>query len=238
MSAIPLSDIRPLGATVGKKVLLAVTGLVMYGFVFVHMVGNLQLYAGPEKINHYGELLQNAKPLLWTARIVLLAAVGIHILLSLQLWLKNRAARPVKYSHQDYQVATYASRTMILSGPIIGFFIVYHILHFTVGSVHPDFVKGDVFHNVVVGFQNPLVSGFYVLAMVCLGFHLYHGAYSLFQTLGLRGPTVEKKMKVVLTAISMLIVIANISFPLSVLAGIVKLPAVSAPASASLAAGK
>ncbi len=83
MSAIPLSDIRPLGATVGKKVVLAVTGLVMYGFVFVHMVGNLQLYAGPEKINHYGELLQNAKPLLWTARIVLLAAVGIHILLSL-----------------------------------------------------------------------------------------------------------------------------------------------------------
>ncbi len=144
----------------------------------------------------------------------------------------------MKYSHQDYQVASYASRTMILSGPIIGFFIVYHILHFTIGSVHPDFVKGDVFHNVVVGFQNPLVSAFYVLAMVCLGFHLYHGAYSLFQTLGLRGPTVEKKMKVVLTAISMLIVIANISFPLAVLAGIVRLPAATAPASASLAAGK
>ena len=227
---------RPLEASVSQKVVLAVTGLVMYGFVSVHMIGNLQLYSGPEKLNHYAELLQSARPLLYGARCVLLLAVATHAWISISLALKNRAARPVKYAGQRFLEADLASRTMIWSGPVIALFVLYHILHFTAGSAHPDFVVGDVYRNVVVGFRVPVVALVYVAAMAGLGFHLYHGATSLFQTLGLRTPGNEKKLKVVLTAVSAAIVAGNISFPLAVLSGIVKLPSYQEAAIANAAA--
>lgn len=229
MSAMPLAP--PYQATVARKVVVAITGAILYGFVFVHMVGNLQLYSGPEKINAYAEFLKSKPPLLWGFRTVLLLAVLTHGLLSLQLWLRNRAARPVGYARQDFQAASVASRTMVLSGPLIGLFVVYHLLHLTVGSAHPSFSATDVYTNVVVGFQNPLVSAFYVAAMVALGFHLYHGAYSLFQTLGLRTAKWDRLLKVVLTAVSLVIVVVNISFPIAVLSGVVK-PSGAAPAAA------
>lgn len=229
MSAVPLAP--PYQATVARKVVVALTGAILYGFVFVHMVGNLQLYSGPEKINAYAEFLKSKPPLLWGFRTVLLLAVLTHGLLSLQLWLRNRSARPVGYARQDFQKADITSRTMVLSGPLIGLFVVYHLLHLTVGSAHPRFSATDVYSNVVIGFQNPLVSAFYVAAMVALGFHLYHGAYSLFQTLGLRTPKWDGILKVVLTAVSLLIVVVNISFPIAVLSGVVK-PSGAAPAAA------
>lgn len=222
MTTLAAAD-HPIEASVAQKALLAVTGLVMYGFVAVHMIGNLQLYSGPQKLNHYAELLQSARPLLYGARCVLLLSVVTHAWISISLALKNRAARPVKYAGQRFIEADLAARTMIWSGPVIGLFIVYHILHFTVGSVHPDFAPGDVYRNVVVGFSIPAVSIVYVAAMVGLGFHLFHGATSLFQTLGLRTPRNERTLKVVLTAVSAAIVVANVSFPLAVLAGAVKL---------------
>ena len=223
MSTLATAE-SPFEASVSRKVLLAVTGLVMYGFITVHMIGNLQLYQGPEKLNHYADLLQSAKPLLWSFRCVLLLSVVTHAWISISLALKNRVARPVPYAGQKFVEADLASRTMIWSGPVIALFVLYHILHLTAGSAHPDFVPGDVYRNVVVGFRMPLVALAYVAAMVGLGFHVFHGATSLFQTLGLRTPGNEKKLRVVLTAVSAAIVAGNVSFPLAVLSGAVALP--------------
>jgi succinate dehydrogenase / fumarate reductase cytochrome b subunit len=219
------SGVKPMEATVARKVLVAFTGIVLFGFVCIHMVGNIQLYSGPEKLNKYAELLQSMKPVLWTFRITLLAAVGVHALFAIQLWLRNRAARPVPYESQRFVSATLTSRTMIWSGPLIGFFIVYHLLHFTVGmnGVHPNFDRHNVYNNVVYGFQQPGASLAYVIAMVALGFHLYHGAFSLFQTLGLRTPRCEKALKLVTGVLTTIVVAVNISFPIAVLTGIVGL---------------
>ncbi len=213
---------RPVLGSIALKAVMALTGLVLYGFVFVHMVGNLQLYQGPEKINAYAAFLKSVPAVLWGFRAVLLGAVTLHAVAAFVLWRRNRAARPIGYDSQDFQAATVTSRTMYWTGPMIGFFIVYHLLHLTVGSVHPSFSHTDVYTNLVVGFSNPAVSVFYILAMVALGFHLFHGAVSLFQTLGLKTPKYEKLIESVVVAVAAVIVMVNISFPIAVLAGLVK----------------
>lgn len=213
---------RPVLGSIALKAVMALTGLVLYGFVFVHMVGNLQLYQGPEKINAYAALLKSVPAVLWGFRAVLLGSVVLHAGAAFILWRRNRAARPVGYASQDFQAATITSRTMFWTGPMIGLFVVYHLLHLTVGSVHPSFSHTDVYSNLVTAFSNPAVSIFYILAMVALGFHLFHGAFSLFQTLGLKTPKYEKPLKVVLMAVSTVIVVVNISFPIAVLAGLVR----------------
>ncbi len=228
MSAVPIvtsaENVNPLEATVTQKVLVALTGVLLYGFVFVHMVGNFQLYSGPEKLNHYAEFLQNTKPLLWTFRVVILAAVLLHAILAVMLWLRKRAARPVGYVNQKFVTGSLTSRTMIWSGPLIGLFVVYHILNFTTGTFPPPhFDRHNVYNNIVYGFQVPGASIAYILGMVALGFHLYHGSVSLFQTLGLRFPRYEQPLKLVLWAITTIIVVVNISFPLAVLTGLVGL---------------
>ena len=235
-SIVSASEVKALDGTVARKAVMAITGLVLYGFVIVHMIGNVQLYAGPEKLNKYAHFLQGLGPVLWGFRAVLLGAVVLHAVIGIQLWLRNRAARPVRYEYQTFRKGNVASRTMIFSGPAIGLFVVYHILHFTVGSAHPEFVKGDVYRNVVTGFSHPAVSIVYVLAMVALGFHLYHGAYSLFQSLGLRTPKWDLPMKGLLTAVSAAVVVFNISFPVAVLAKVVTLPPAAAEAPAAPAA--
>ncbi len=222
MSAIPATVERPAFGSIALKALMALTGLVLFGFVFIHMVGNLQLYSGPEKINKYGALLKSLPPLLWGTRITLLVAVALHGTAAFVLWRRNRAARPVGYASQDFQAASITSRTVYWTGPILGLFIVYHLLHLTVGSVHPSFSHTDVYSNVVTAFSSPAVSIFYILAMVALGFHLFHGAVSLFQTLGLRTPKYEKLIESVVVAVAAVIVMVNISFPIAVLAGLVK----------------
>ena len=222
MSAIPSTVERPVFGSIPLKAVMALTGIVLYGFVFVHMVGNIQLYQGPEKINGYAAFLKSVPPLLWGTRITLLASVLLHALAAFTLWRRNLAARPVGYAHQDFQAAGITSRTMYWTGPVIGLFVVYHLLHFTLGSAHPQFSHTDVYTNVVVGFSNVWVSAFYVLAMVALGFHLFHGGFSLLQTLGLRTPKYEKPMKAVLAVLCTVIVVVNVSFPIAVLAGLVK----------------
>jgi succinate dehydrogenase / fumarate reductase, cytochrome b subunit len=222
MSAIPATAERPVFGSIALKAVMALTGLVLYGFVFVHMVGNLQLYSGPEKINAYAAFLKSVPAVLWGFRAVLLGSAVLHAGAAFILWRRNRAARPVGYAGQDFQAATITSRTMYWTGPMIALFIVYHILHLTVGSVHPSFSHTDVYTNLVVAFSNPAVSIFYILAMVALGFHLFHGAVSLFQTLGLRTPKYEKPLAAILMAVSTVIVVVNISFPIAVLAGLVK----------------
>lgn len=223
-----------------KKFVMAVTGLILFGFVLGHMAGNLKLYLGKyEAGEHQGEyqidvyaeaLRELGSPILphghglWIARIALLLAVGLHIWSATELTLVNYRARPTSYVRETHQKSTYASRTMRWGGVLIALFVVYHLLHFTVGApdVHPDFRPGEVFHNVVVGFENPLVSGFYILANLALGLHLYHGLWSFTQSLGLSGPRWNSLRHKVAAAFAVLICAGNISFPLAVLTGLVQ----------------
>ncbi len=209
-------------STLGKKVLMAVTGIILFGFVTGHMLGNLQIYLGAERLNHYAELLQANKPFLWSFRLVMLFCVSVHIIAAVQVWLRNRAARPVKYRVFNPPGLDYAARTMVWSGPILALFIGYHLLDFTVGATNPDFVRGEVYHNVIASFSNPLIAGFYVVANLLLAFHLYHGLWSLFQTFGWDHHTYGGFRRYLAVLFSVLIGAGNISIPLAVLTGIVK----------------
>ncbi len=211
-----------LSSTLGKKVLMAVTGIILFGFVVGHMLGNMQIYLGAEQLNHYAELLQANKPFLWAFRTVLFACVSVHIWAAVMVWLRNRAARPVKYRVFRPPGLDYAARTMVWSGPILALFIVYHLLDFTVGKTNPEFIRGEVYHNVVASFSDPLIAGVYVIANLLLAFHLYHGLWSLFQTFGWDHPRFGGWRRLVAVFFSVLIGAGNVSIPLAVLTGIVK----------------
>jgi succinate dehydrogenase / fumarate reductase cytochrome b subunit len=214
-----------LDSSVGKKVVMAVTGIALFGFVTVHMLGNLTAYMGAEPMNHYAEFLQTMVHGMgiWVFRAVMLTAVLLHGWAALSLTLANRAARPVGYRAQQLQAATWASRTMRWSGVILGLFIIYHLLHLTTGQVHPDFIKGNAYHNFVTGFQQPLAAGFYILAQVCLGFHLWHGIWSLTQTLGFAHPRYDVCRRRFAMVMAVVIAGVNISYPIAVLAGLIHL---------------
>ena len=211
-------------SSIGKKVVMAVTGLALFGFVVAHMVGNLQVYLGPEALNTYAETLRHYPALLWGARLGLLVAVALHIWSAWSLTQMNRQARPVGYRERANRASTYASRTMRWSGVTLLLFIVYHLLHFTFGtrSVHPQFIPGDVYHNFITGFQNPLVSAFYILAMLALGLHLYHGTWSMLQTLCLSHPRYNRWRQALAATLTVIVVGANISFPVAVLTGLLR----------------
>ncbi len=213
----------------GKKAVMAVTGVLLFGFVLGHMVGNLKLYKGQEALDHYAEALRELgapffgpSELLWATRIGLLVILALHLHAAVTLTLHNRRARPQRYAKETHQASTFASRTMIWGGVVILLFVVYHLLHLTVGNVHSDFRPGEVYHNVVTGFQNPFVSGAYILANLFLGLHLYHGLWSLFQTLGWSGPRWNAFRHRFAVAFAVVICAANISFPVAVLVGFVK----------------
>jgi succinate dehydrogenase / fumarate reductase, cytochrome b subunit len=213
-----------LNTTVGKKVVMAVTGLILFGFVIVHMLGNLQVYMGAEAINAYGvtlhTLLHGAG--IWLFRAVLLGAVLLHIWAMAGLTLANRRAREVGYREWRARESTYASRTMRWSGVFLLAFIIFHLLHFTTGDVHPDFIPGDVYHNVITGFQVVPVAILYILATLVLGLHLFHGAWSMLQTLGLNHPHYNRLRNAVCVGLAGLVVIGNLSFPVAVLTGLLR----------------
>ncbi len=220
------------GTSIGKKVVMAITGLIMVAFVVVHMIGNLKLYL-PDNgahLNHYAEYLKEiGEPILlhtqalWMFRIVLLLAVGFHILSAAQLTAMAWKGRDVGYNQQRGGAARYLANMMRLGGVVIGAFIVYHILHFTTGQAHGSFEPGAVYSNVILGFQNPIASGVYIVAMVALGVHLFHGVWSMFQTVGLNSKRWKMPLKTLAAVVAAVVMIANISFPVSVLAGIVHL---------------
>jgi len=210
-------------STLGKKVLMAVTGIILFGYLVGHMLGNLQIYMGPEQINKYAEFLHSNQVLLWGVRIALLFSIGVHIVAAVQLWLRNRASRPVRYKVFRPPEVDYAARTMVWSGPIIAAFIVYHLLHFTTGTVHPEYRDLKPFENVVIGFQNPVVAIAYIVAIVLLCFHLYHGLWSLFQTFGWDHPKFNRWRRVAAAVFAVAICAGFISVPLAVLAGVVHL---------------
>ena len=216
--------------SLGKKAVMASTGIILFGFVLVHMLGNLKLYQGPEKLNAYAEWLREVgspllphSGLLWIARLVLLAAVGVHISTATLLTLRNWRARPQKYQQREVLEATYASRTVRWGGVIIGLYVLYHLAHLTLGWAHPDFVPGDVYHNVVSGFRIWWVSGIYIVAQVALGFHLYHGLWSMFQSLGWWSSSDPRDWRRRFAQVfAWIITLGNLSLPLAVLAGLVK----------------
>ena len=208
---------------------MAVTGIILFGFVLVHMIGNLHLYEGPGHLDEYGRFLRQvgapAIPphvALWLARFVLLASVVLHMWAAWQVTRMSREARPQRYAQRQLVHTSYASRTMRWGGVIIALFVVYHILHFTTGTVHPDFREGEVYHNMIVGFRVWWVSLFYIVAQVALGFHLYHGVWSLFQSLGWNHPRFNLWRNGFAHAFAWIVTLGNISFPLAILTGLVR----------------
>jgi succinate dehydrogenase / fumarate reductase, cytochrome b subunit len=211
-------------STNGKKIVMAVTGAMLFAFVIGHMLGNLQVFDGPERINAYGHFLHSLGEILWAERIVLLTAVVLHITASVQLALHNRKSRPVGYTRRQAINSSYASRTMYWSGPIVLAFIIFHLLHLTAGIIEPGaaFIEGDVYHNVVAGFQVWWVSVWYIFAVSLLGVHLSHGIWSMFQSVGVNHPRYTPLLKKAAAWIAAIIVLGYISIPISVLLGIVK----------------
>jgi len=198
---------------------MAGTGLIMIGFVIVHMLGNTLIFQGPERINAYSRFLHGTGELLWLARIVLLISVVLHIIAATQLTLIARRARPVDYAERDPQVSTWAARTLRWGGVLLLVFIVFHLLHFTTGTLHPSFEPGNVYGNVVSGFHVWPVAVFYIVAMVALGFHLYHGAWSSVRTLGLARPRANPLHRSVATVIAVVVAVGFALVPVAVLVG-------------------
>lgn len=218
--------------SIGKKAVMAVTGIILVGFVIGHMLGNLKIYQGEDKFNAYalwlrevgGPALGHAQ-FLWLVRLILLTATVLHIVAAAQLTQMSYAARPVRYERKEAVSSTYASRTMRWSGVIITLFVIYHILHFTLGAV--GFAPGQyrpmsVYRNVVVGFSVWYVSAAYVAAMLVLGLHMYHGVWSMFQTLGVSNGTVDRPYRVLAAVSSLAVLLGNISVPVAVLTGLVR----------------
>jgi succinate dehydrogenase / fumarate reductase cytochrome b subunit len=211
-------------STNGKKAVMAVTGAILFLFVLGHMAGNLQIFDGPARLNAYGKFLKNTGELLWIVRVVLIASVGLHIWATVELWQRNRKARPVDYKVRKSVASSYADRTMYWSGPIILAFVILHILEFTTGNLHPQstFADADVYGNVVSGFKVWYISAWYIFSMLLLGLHLRHGLWSAFQSLGLNHPRHTPVLKQAALWITIVIIAGYISIPVSVLAGWVR----------------
>ena len=209
---------------VGKKVVMGVTGLIGVGFVILHSLGNLLVFRGPDAINTYSRFLKGTGELLWTLRVILIVAVILHVIAALQLTRQSRAARPIGYERHKPQVATLASRTMRWGGALLLVFIVLHILHFTTGTIRPEgvFSKEDVYANIVLSFRIWWVSLFYILSMVALGLHLFHGAWSSVRSIGVSPPSPQPLHHKISIVIAILVWAAFTAIPVVVLLGIVR----------------
>ena len=211
--------------SVGKKILMALTGIVLFGFIVLHMLGNLKVFAGAEGFNAYAEFLREVgypavphQGALWLLRVVLLVSVVVHVWMAVELWSVSSRARTQGYRKGKDVSFSYASRTMRWGGVIILLFLVYHILHFTTGQAHSDFVPGDAYHNFVTAFQVPWIVGVYVLAQAALCLHLYHGVWSLFQTLGANHPRYNRFRRPLAATFALGIFVGFVTPPLLVLA--------------------
>ena len=216
-------------SSIGKKMTVAVTGVILIIFVIGHLLGNLEMYLGQDHTNWYAEFLRSTGPLLWIVRIVLIVAVVAHIVATIQLTLENRRAKPRKYTVKVSQASTIASRTMVYSGLLVLCFVIYHLLHFTFQTTHPEFRtltdaqgRHDVYHMVILGFRRPLISLFYILGVYLLALHLSHGFASVPQTLGINNRKVSGMISDGGRALSWLIFAGYASIPITVLLGILK----------------
>jgi succinate dehydrogenase / fumarate reductase, cytochrome b subunit len=220
---------RFLGSTIGMKILMAITGVVMFGYLIGHVTGNMLIFAGPQAINSYSKFLHDSKGLLWGTRIVLLVSVVVHIWATIRFLGLRNEARPVAYAMKKPHGTTFAARTMFWSGPVIALFIIYHILHLTTGTLHHTYDKNvdktthqvDVYANLVEGFQQPLASGIYIFAMLCIGFHLSHGVWSMLQTIGVNRPNWEPALRCMAVIAAVVICGGFILVPVAVMLGLV-----------------
>ncbi len=229
-----MTNNQPLGfskASVGKKVLMAITGISVIGFLTAHLIGNLQLFVGQDQLNSYAETLQNMVAAKWMFRSVILILFAIHIWKGIVLWLENRKARPVSYMKDVTLEASVASRTMFWTGALILSFVVYHLLHFTMITTNPEYAnlpldngRFDVYSMVILGFQNYTISAVYFIALSLMAFHLSHAISSVFQTFGLTKPTILPKLKIVSNLIALIFFIGYVSMPIAVLLNIISLP--------------
>lgn len=223
-------------STIGKKVVMATTGLIMVGFVTIHMLGNTLVFMGPESFNHYAEWIQSGfgvePALLWVFRLVMLAAIGGHIWAAVGLSARNRAARPEAYAAaRRNRKTSYAAQFMLLGGIVITLFLLFHLAHLTLGVFSNDaiqakeFVKGDAYRNLVVGLSNPLVAGLYIVANLALGAHLRHGVWSGMQTLGLNDPKYDSLKSGLGTVLPIVVAGGNIVIATAIVLGLVAPPA-------------
>ena len=213
---------------------MAVSGFALFAFAVGHMLGNLQVFLGPDQINAYGHFLQSTPELLWSARTGLLVMVGLHIYAAVTLSLENKAARPIPYGDYQPVAASYASRTMLMSGLIVAAFIIYHLLHYTVQvqavnltgqdfvPLHDDKGRHDIYRMIVIGFSNRWVSLFYLIGVGLLSMHLSHGASSMFQSIGLKSRPYGPWMDRLAPLGAILLFLGYASIPLAVLTGILK----------------
>lgn len=219
--------VRFYGSQLGKKWVMAVTGIIMIGYVVAHAVGNLKLYFGEADLNHYAEFLRTilypALPesgFLWLMRPILILALIFHVHSAASLTIQNRKARTVRYqSHREYVAANFASRTMRWTGVIVFLFILFHLADLTFGNANPDFEHGEVFNNLVASLERWPVALIYIVANLALGLHLFHGAWSMFQSLGWNSPRFNPARRWVAVGIALLVTVINLSFPITVLAG-------------------
>lgn len=218
-------------STIGKKIIMGVTGLIGIGYVIVHIAGNLQAFVGPEKINSYGALLHGPlAEVTWAVRILLIVSVVLHVLMAYQLTMLSRAARPVEYRKKRPQVATLASRTMKWGGVLLLVFIIVHILHFTTETIDPAGWRGmrdsrgnrDVYGDIVASFRIWWVAGFYIIAMLALGLHLYHGAWSSVRTLGYAKSTPNPLHRRIALGVAAIVWLGFSIIPLAVIAGVLR----------------
>lgn len=218
-------------SSLGKKYVMAITGLGLWVFVIAHLLGNLQIFLGPERLNAYGRALREVPALLWGARIGLLTIAVLHIAAAARLSRANRQARRIGYVNKKPIASTLAQRTMLASGLILLAFIIFHLAHFTFGWVDPrymelkdplDMSRHDVYHMMIMGFSNPLISAFYIFSMGLLLLHLTHGVSSAFQSLGLRSKKTFVFFDKLARISALLIFLGNCAIPLSILIGWVR----------------
>jgi succinate dehydrogenase / fumarate reductase cytochrome b subunit len=220
-STTPGIALRFRDTTIGKKAVMAVSGVVLSAFVAGHLLGNLQIFLGPDRFNGYARALKALPELLWAVRISLIISVALHIWSSIQLAVVKSEARPVGYVRTKSIASSYASRTMYMSGPIIAAFIIYHLMQFTFGVGGTPYMESDPYGNVINGFRVPAVSLFYIIAMGLLCMHLRHGLSSMVQTLGLEHPRYTPRLKTIAVVIATLIFFGFVSIPIAVMTGVI-----------------
>lgn len=220
--------LRFYSTSIGKKIVMAVTGVLLIGFVVVHLLGNLQVFLGADAFNAYAAFLKSIPGPLWVARIGILFVLVLHLVTAFQLRSQNKAARPVAYKRLSTRVADSASLYMVETGVVILLFIIIHLLHFTLGALQPEFYnvqdeqgRHDVYRMLVLGFQNGPYAVIYIIAMLALGYHLSHAFWSMFQTIGANSPRLNPILKCAAKGLAVAVTLGYISIPLSVLAGII-----------------
>jgi succinate dehydrogenase / fumarate reductase cytochrome b subunit len=204
----------------GQKLIMGVTGIILFAFIVGHLLGNLQIFSGPAPLNRYAAFLKSTGELLWTVRLILLIALILHIVAAIRITLAKWSARPIGYLEKDDIVTNYAARTMMITGPLVFLYVIYHLMMFTFLTTGPGYSPTDVYANEIAAFRVPLISIVYIIAMLVLGTHLYHGVWSMLHTIGISNPRYGRLRWIVAPAVAIAITLGYIIIPLAVWVGL------------------